>query len=213
MSDFVDKLRLKGMAEEDMYFARRDRELLEQLHRKQAQAGRQGTDQAARAEPRPARLRVVSGGQTGVDRAALDAALELGLAIGGWCPKGRRAMDGRVPERYPLRETPARAYRQRTEWNVRDADASLVLFHGELSGGTRLTAELAARYIRPLLLVDLEVPESPSAVRQWLREQRVAVLNVAGPREESAPGIYREARAYLLQVLTGREALPGSGDD
>jgi hypothetical protein len=204
MSDFAEKLRLKGMAEEDIYFARRDRELLEELHRRQANEGQQGQRKVAPAESPQPSLRIFSGGQTGVDRAALDVALELGLGVDGWCPSGRRAMDGRVPERYPLRETPSRAYRQRTEWNVRDSDATLVLFRGDLTGGTRLTADLAAHYARPVMLVDLEAPEPVSSVREWLREKAVRVLNVAGPREESAPGIYRASRLYLLQVLEAR---------
>src|SRR5204862_1053873 len=100
---------------------------------------------AATARTDPMIARVVSGGQTGVDRAALDVALGLGLPCGGWCPKGRRAEDGPLPERYPLRETPWSGYPQRTQWNVRDSDGTLVLLNGEPDRGTRLTIELAAR--------------------------------------------------------------------
>src|SRR3989442_8006923 len=84
-------------------------------------------------------VEIVSGGQTGVDRAALDTALALGLTCGGWCPRGRRAEDGPLPARYPLRETPSASYPERTEWNVRDSDGTLVLHHGRLRGGTALT--------------------------------------------------------------------------
>ena len=89
--------------------------------------------------------KVVSGGPTGVDRAALDAACALGLALGGWCPRGRRAEDGAIPAEYPLRETPGEDYAERTEWNVRDASATLVLTRGQPSPGTALTIELARR--------------------------------------------------------------------
>ncbi|HLF11639.1 MAG TPA: putative molybdenum carrier protein, partial [Gammaproteobacteria bacterium] len=90
-----------------------------------------------------ASLRIVTGGQTGVDRAALDAALELGLACGGWCPKGRWAEDGEIPPRYPLKETTSTDPARRTRANVRDADATLVLTDGEPTGGTRLTMSVA----------------------------------------------------------------------
>jgi hypothetical protein len=88
-------------------------------------------------------MRILFGGQTGVGRAAVDAALDCGLAIGGWCPRGRRAEDGVIAERYPLVETPSKDYRQLTKWNVRDSDATLTLSPGELSGGLRLTAGTA----------------------------------------------------------------------
>jgi hypothetical protein len=146
-------------------------------------------------------MRIVSGGQTGVDRAALDAAIELGIACGGWCPRGRLAEDGPLPERYPLRETPSSAYAQRTEWNVRDADGTLVLHRGPLSGGTALTVALARRLGKPCLLVDLARPPDAEAVRRWLAEHRVAVLNVAGPRESQAPGIGVQARELLVVAL------------
>ena len=148
---------------------------------------------------------MVSGGQTGVDRAALDAALESGLEVGGWCPRGRRAEDGPIADRYPLRETPSRFYGQRTEWNVRDSDATLILFRSKLSGGTRLTAELAVRLVKPLLVVDLASDEDPRGVREWLREHRIGVLNVAGPREEGAPGIYVEALELLVRLFSPAE--------
>ncbi len=146
-------------------------------------------------------VRVVSGGQTGVDRAALDAALQLGLPIGGWCPSGRRAEDGRIPGCYGLDETPARHYAERTEWNVRDSDATLILHRGDLTGGTSLTAKLARRYGRPLLVRDVTVPLDVAEAVAWLRRHRVGRLNCAGPRESGAPGIYRQAKALFIELF------------
>jgi hypothetical protein len=145
--------------------------------------------------------KIISGGQTGVDRAALDVALERGLACGGWCPRGRRAEDGRLPAHYPLRETPSWIYPQRTEWNVRDADATLVLTQGPPRGGTGLTIGLAARLGKPCLFVDLGTPPSISSIVQWVTANRVHVLNVAGPRASECPGIYDQAVELLRELL------------
>ena len=146
--------------------------------------------------------KIVSGGQTGVDRAGLDAALELGLAIGGWCPRGRRAEDGAIPAIYPLLETPAEFYPERTEWNVRDSDASLILTRGKPDGGTALTASLARRLGKPYLVIDLEAPVFSEMIGHWLAETNPDVLNIAGPRESSQPGIYRQALEFLRTMLT-----------
>jgi hypothetical protein len=159
------------------------RELVDALHR--------------RPEAPTKALTIVSGGQTGVDRAALDAALAMGLAVGGWCPLGRWAEDGPIPRRYPLRETPTQDYAQRTEWNVRDSDATLILFRGRLTGGSARTAEHAARFERPLLTLDLDAAPAPAAAADWVRRQGVRVLNVAGPRESGAPGTYAQVRGWL----------------
>ena len=144
---------------------------------------------------------IIAGGQTGVDRAALDAALELGFRCGGWWPRGRKAEDGRIPMCYPLRETPDADYRSRTEWNVRDADATLVLVWGPGSGGTQLSINLAQWLDKPLLVVDLAVDPNPEEVRAWLASGGFESLNVAGPRESSSPGIHRLAHAFLLAAL------------
>ncbi len=151
--------------------------------------------------------KIVSGGQTGVDRAALDVALDLGLACGGWAPLGRRAEDGRIPARYPLRETATAAYPQRTRLNVRDADATLILTRGEPAGGTAFTIACAQTLGRPCMLIDLGRPDPQQAarVRDWLSHQRVRVLNVAGPRESSAPGIAEEAAAFLRRILSDED--------
>lgn len=150
--------------------------------------------------------RVVSGGQTGVDRAALDLAMEAGLEVGGWCPAGRRAEDGRIPERYPLRETPSSEFTERTEWNVRDSDGTLVLFIGPLRGGTELAVKTAHRLGRPLLVVDLARGEDPAEVTRWISVFEIRTLNVAGPRESEARGIYRLAVPLLRSVF----GLPGT---
>jgi hypothetical protein len=193
MCGFTEKLRLKGQADEDRYFARRDRELVDALRRNRSHH-RDGADRRL--------AKIVSGGQTGVDRAALDAALFLSVDIGGWCPRGRRSEDGRIPDRYPLVETPSPAYRQRTHWNVRDSDATLIIHRGPMRGGTRLTAETASRYGRPLLTLDLANAPDLARARQWLAVGDIRTLNVAGPREESTPGIYAEAYAFLCRLLS-----------
>lgn len=149
--------------------------------------------------------RIISGGQTGVDRAVLDVALALGIPCGGWCPQGRRAEDGTIEMRYPLKETPWSGYPQRTEWNVRDSDGTLILTRGQPDGGTALTLELARRRRKPVLVVDLAEPVERESVWEWLRSQRIATLNVAGPRESSCPGIYAEALSWLQRWLSEKE--------
>jgi hypothetical protein len=145
--------------------------------------------------------KVISGGQTGVDRGALDAALDLGLQIGGWAPKGRRAEDGIIPDRYPLKETPGRDYEQRTEWNVRDSDATLVLTTGKPEGGTLATIEAAHRLEKPVFVVDLLQPHNLASIHFWLDYEKVKTLNVAGPRESKVPGIRSMAMGFLKDLL------------
>lgn len=151
--------------------------------------------------------RIISGGQTGVDRAALDVAIELGLEHGGWCPRGRRAEDGYLDECYLLQETDSPEYHIRTERNVSDSDGTLILAYGPLTGGTRLTQVFARRHGRPCLVIDLEQAFDADAVRRWLATHDVAVLNVAGPRESTSPGIYVIASNVLHGILGA--AFPG----
>ena len=144
----------------------------------------------------------MSGGQTGVDRAALDAALALGVPCGGWCPRGRKAEDGVLPARYPLRETPLDDYAQRTTWNVRDSDGTLILTRGPTTGGTSQTLDEAVRLKKPCLVVDLARQADPAPVRAWLAQHRIRALNVAGPRESKSPGISRDASQFLRALLS-----------
>lgn len=142
-----------------------------------------------------------AGGQTGVDRAALDAAQAAGVPTGGWCPQGRRAEDGPIPPRYPLRETPTADYAERTRRNVRDTDATLVLTRGDPADGTALTVETARALGKPLRVVDLDADPEVESIAGWVRAHGVHVLNVAGPRASSAPGIYAAARAFVARLL------------
>jgi Circularly permutated YpsA SLOG family len=146
--------------------------------------------------------KVVSGGQTGVDRAALDVALEHGIPCGGWCPRGRRAEDGGIQARYPVMETPSVDYAQRTEWNVRDADGTLILTRGPATGGTALTMEIAHRLGKPCLIIDLDGSPISSIVRAWADKNRIQTLNIAGPRESTSPGIYERSRRFLRTALS-----------
>jgi len=151
---------------------------------------------------------IVSGGQTGVDRAALDAAIELGIPHRGWCPKGRKAEDGIIPIRYRLTETSGTDYAERTRRNAEDSDATLILVQSNASdhplrGGTLLTWSCCQQLSRPVLLVRLQRPGPDKRLHDWLDEHRVKILNVAGPRASKAPGLYLAAKAYLLRVLKG----------
>lgn len=151
--------------------------------------------------------RVVSGGQTGVDRAALDWAIANGIEQGGWCPKGRRAEDGVIHARYQLHETSSVKYAQRTKWSVRDSDGTLILNVGAVEGGTLSTLRFVEQLRKPRRLVDLAdcVSDSDLAlVISWLLEERIVTLNVAGPREEKRPGIYEMTRGFLERMSSYR---------
>jgi hypothetical protein len=153
--------------------------------------------------------KIVSGGQTGVDRAALDAALALGIPCEGWCPKGRIAEDGVIAPRYPLKETPSEEYAQRTEWNVRDSDGTLIVAlvsesttkKIRLGGGTAYTLEIARRLGKPHFVVDPRDAPELSVFRTWIDRNRIQVLNVAGPRESRCPGIYFKTHPFLTALL------------
>ena len=159
-------------------------------------------------------MKIISGGQTGVDRAALDVAIERGLPWGGWCPKGGWAEDFPDPpgllNKYPgLRETPSAQSDERTEWNVRDSDAILIVADCNglsVSEGTRHAQEWADRFDKPLLVIDVGRPHAAAQVAEWLRGQRERFgahmsLGVGGPRESEAPGIYTSTRMLMESVL------------
>ena len=160
-------------------------------------------------QPRPASAAVrsrmpveklVSGGQTGADRAALDFALAHGIPHGGWCPRGRKAEDGALEERYELQETPDAEYSQRTEWNVRDSDGTVIFSVApELTGGSKRTEELARRHGKPCLHLSQQRERQNAAelLREFVRQHNVRVLNVAGPRASNEP---TEPR-FVLETL------------
>ncbi len=144
--------------------------------------------------------RIVSGGQTGVDRAALDFAIEHGIPHGGWCPRGRLAEDGAIEPDYVLKETPDDAYPQRTEWNVRDSDGTVIFtVSSNLTGGSALTRELAVEHGKPCLHLSKERDAETAAtkLRQFIQRHQIRTLNVAGPRLSTEPG----ARAFASTVL------------
>lgn len=150
------------------------------------------------------RLWIVTGGQTGVDRAALDTALTLFLPVRGWCPFGRLAEDGKIPLIYPLQETTSTEYAIRTEWNVRDSDATIILSYGQLGGGTKLTVELAQKYHRPSLIINAPTysDRDKTNFQKWIKDYHIRILNIAGPRESDQPGvIYFQARNILPNLL------------
>jgi hypothetical protein len=147
-------------------------------------------------------VRLVSGGQTGVDRGALDAAIALGIEHGGWCPRGRLAENGKIPRRYRLTETESSDYWVRTERNVIDSDGTLILHRGRLSGGTEFTHRMTRKHGKPSLQVDLTSDPQPDAIRQWIAQHQLQVINVAGPRESSSRGIARQARELIQSVFS-----------
>jgi hypothetical protein len=144
--------------------------------------------------------KIVSGGQTGADRAGLDAAIEMDIPQGGWIPKGRKTEDGGLPEKYQLKEMPTSSYAARTEQNVIDSDGTLIVSHGKLNGGSAMTRQLAKKHKRPWMHVDLEKTNFSKAameVRAWVTQDHITVLNVAGPRGSKDPEIYEDTRKLL----------------
>lgn len=147
--------------------------------------------------------RIVSGGQTGADRAALDWAIRNDVPHGGWCPRGRKAEDGALPAKYKLRETASTDYRQRTRQNLIDSDGTLVVSLGLLSGGTLKTVQLAKSLGKPHLVLQPDSgvrDEDEQRLLDWLRRESIATLNVAGPRESKRPGIYALVNELLERV-------------
>lgn len=146
--------------------------------------------------------KIISGAQTGADRGGLKAAIAVGISIGGWCPKGRKSEDGRIPEEYPLEETPSSDYPQRTEWNVRDSDATLIFTWGDVfSRGSMLTKSMADKYGKPSCLINLKGVEDGDSARtafEFIKLTNPRVLNIAGSRESKAPGIEVKVERVML---------------
>lgn len=157
------------------------------------------------AKPFPL-TRIISGGQTGADRAALDAALDAGFPCGGWCPKGRKAEDGRIPARYPLTESTSSRYAERTRLNIEEADCTLVVTFGEPAGGSANTIEYARGLGVPCLHVDAaEHPLRQAAQRvyAWITEHHIETLNVAGPRASKEPRAYIAVYDLVSCLISG----------
>ena len=155
--------------------------------------------------------KIISGGQTGVDQAALQAAIDSGLAHGGWCPSGRVCESGKIPDHFDLNETPKERSNKapdvprslRTEWNVRDSDGTLIIQpkHLGIDPGTAWTMDAAKIYNKPLIIVDPSKKEASDRVKEWLNQCKIETLNVAGPSERSVLGISNVAYKFVRQVL------------
>lgn len=160
--------------------------------------------------------RIISGGQTGVDRAALDVAIKLDIPHGGWIPKGRLTENGPLPQNYQLKETSTSNYSERTEKNVVDTDGTLIISRGQLTGGSEYTREMAQKHIRPWLHIDLNQTsafQAASSINKWISKNEVEILNVAGPRASKDPQIYRDTvkiieSVYYLGMVEGNMSGP-----
>ncbi len=165
--------------------------------------------------------KIISGGQTGVDRAALDAAIKLTIPHGGWIPQGRLTENGKLPPEYQLKETRSTSYADRTEKNVLDADATLIISRGPLTGGSEYTREMAVRHNRRWLHIDLKkIPafQAAIAINDWIAKNGIAILNVAGPRSSKDPKIYNDTlsileSSYYLGLVQGGTADAAAGNN
>lgn len=148
--------------------------------------------------------RIVSGGQTGADQAALDFAIDRGIPHGGWIPRGRMTEAGVLPEKYLLTEMPTASYPKRTEQNVLDSDGTLIVSHGNLAGGAEHTLKMARKHGKPCMHVDMEALHLKEAVKliwEWIYQNEIEVLNVAGARASNDAKIYPTTRAILEALL------------
>jgi hypothetical protein len=153
-------------------------------------------------------MKIISGGQTGVDRAGLDAALAAAFPCGGWCPADRKAEDGPIPERYPMSLLTERGNRLRTLKNVQASDGTAILFNQFLSGGTRLTRDMCIHEKKPFIVLDatqISVERAAKAVVRFIGENEISVLNIAGPRASGWSEGYQFALAVVEQVIAHRQ--------
>ena len=156
--------------------------------------------------------KIVSGAQTGADRAGLDVAIRHGFPHGGWCPKGRKAEDGRIGGQYQLVETPSGDYLQRTEWNARDSDGTVVFtLAREVTGGSLRTIEFAKKHKRPWIHISRAGDYIPSVTLQgFVKDHDIGILNLAGPRESKEPGIWKWVYQVVEDAFFWGEAHPGT---
>ena len=151
---------------------------------------------------RPITKKIISGGQTGADRAALDFAIAHNISYGGWIPKGRKTEDGTLPENYQLQEMSTGSYADRTEKNILNSNGTLIVSHGKLTGGSALTRKYAKQHRKPFLHIDLQATSSPDAakmIQEWVARNDIKAMNVAGPRASKDPKIY-QATIDLLEA-------------
>ena len=151
-------------------------------------------------------MKIVSGGQTGVDRAALDAALRHGIEAGGWCPTGRLDEFGRIPDRYPVKELENGGFTERTLQNVKDSDGTVIIYPGKLSGGTEQTLHFCVEQRRPHELIDaskVSTEKAAQLIADFVRKNKIDALNLAGPRASEWPEGYDYASRALDIFLTG----------
>lgn len=149
-------------------------------------------------------MKVVSGGQTGVDRAALDAALDCGIDAGGWCPEGRASEDGVIPDKYPVMELPNSGYRQRTKRNVVDSDGTVIIYFGYPSGGTEQTIVFCIKEKKPYVLIDAEelnIDRASKKIKEFINQYSITVMNVAGPRAGGESRAYEYAKNVMLKTI------------
>jgi len=154
--------------------------------------------------------KIISGGQTGADRAALDFAIKHSIPYGGWVPKGRKTEDGTLPEKYHLQEMPTDQYSKRTEKNVIDSDGTLILSHGLLTGGSALTTSFAEKHKKPWMHIDLEISsysEAARMIQEWVGRNGIKIMNVAGPRASKDPMIYQATVDVLDAVFTRQNTI------
>ncbi len=148
--------------------------------------------------------KIISGGQTGVDRAALDIAIDLGIPHGGWCPKDRLSEAGAIPNQYSLQETASMDYSERTKLNIRDSDGTLVVvptFPLQVTDGTALTLQELQEKNKPFFIVDISKGFNLDQFNSWVQQNNIKILNVAGPRESQSPGIYKKSTELLPKLL------------
>ncbi len=158
--------------------------------------------------------KIVSGGQTGADQGALDAALELNHPCGGWCPKGRKSEAGPIPDKYPLQEHSSAEHKARTETNVKDSDGSLIFTYGIPTGGTEKTVDFAVKHEKPFFVFDLDhepLNRNPEYIWDWGLESDIYVLNVAGPRESKNPGTQVLSKDHYAPSVGVCEEMLSSG--